>query len=85
MGKIDFVMYKAASAASTEAGAEAAEKNVLTETLNRNVRNTNCSFEFVLWAIGALVNVYIDRLVGKNENFNRFSDFPLTLNWDSFK
>ena len=69
-------MYKAAKAASTEEGADAAEKKVLTETLNRNVRKTNCSLELVLWAIGALVRVYIDLFVGRNENFNRFSDFP---------
>jgi hypothetical protein len=78
-------MYKADNAASTESGAEVEAKNVLIETLNLKVRKTNCSFEFVLCAIGAFVKVYIVLRVGRNVNFNRFSDFPCGLNCDSLR
>ena len=85
MGKSVLVVNRAAKPAFTDEGTPSRAKYVLIETLKRKVLKTNCSFEFVLCAIGAFVSVYIERFVGRKENRTKFSGFPENFNRDSFR
>jgi len=73
-GKTTRAAFKESKPWSNEVKRSEPRNRVATDKWSLKNRKTNCSLEFVLWAIGAFVNVYSERVVGKKENFTNFVD-----------